>query len=286
MQTFKKELSQPVLSRNFSGRVSARNQSRQGFTLIELLVVIAIIAILAAMLLPALSKAKVKAQGIACINNTKQLTLGYIMFQSDNDDQLLPVGSWVAGSMDFDYSPDNTNIDNLIGSVALISPYVKSAGVFKCPGDQMPAKNGPRVRSYSMMQSVGGGGGSAGTGQFPNQNGKNYFAAKKASELSIPGPVNCLVFLDEHGDGINSGTFSEKYGLAVGSEAWQDLPASYHNRCCSFSYADGHSEIHKWADPRTYQYPVTGNSANIPWNGANLNRSPDYEWMMERAPYK
>ncbi len=265
--------------------LSARPVCRRGFTLIELLVVIAIIAILAAMLLPALAGAKRKAQGIACLSNTKQLTLGWIMYQGDSEEKLMPCASWVdvGDQLDFQYRTSNTNAAALVGTNSLMSPYIKSPGVYRCPGDLKPAANGTRVRSVSMLQSVGAGGGS---GQFINGSGRTYFSAKKTSDLSHPGPSEIAVILDEHGDGINDATFACKYGEAVGQEQWQDLPASYHNRCTSFSFADGHSEIHKWLDPRTYQYPVTGVAGNAPWNGMILITSRDYEWLMDHSPYK
>src|ERR1041384_2066547 len=118
-----------------------KSANRAGFTLIELLVVIAIIAILAAMLLPALSKAKIKAQGIYCMSNQKQLTLAWLMYADDNQDKVPPNasgsgsrGGWVDGWLDFNAgTKDNTNILFLLN--AKIGPYTKSIGIYRCPGD-------------------------------------------------------------------------------------------------------------------------------------------------------
>jgi len=275
-----------------SSRPAARRN--RGFTLIELLVVIAIIAILAAMLLPALSAAKKKAQGAYCLGNTNQLALGYIMYQGDYNDFLMAASDWIDGGtwLNFTTSDSNTNTAYLVGpgtaelipspnAKLLMSAYIKSPGTFKCPGDQVAAANGIRMRSYSMFQTAGAGS----TSGLINGNGRIYFSAKKSSDLSSPGPVNILVFLDEHGDGINDGTFSCKYGEPVGQEQWQDLPATYHNRASSFSFADGHSEIYKWKEGRT-TIPVLGNGDTTRWNGVNLIKSVDYEWVMDRAPFK
>jgi hypothetical protein len=231
-----------------------------------------------------LAKAKQKAHGIACLNNTKQLVLGYIMYQGDASEMLMRYDEWVGKKNGLDWlnNDDNTNSIYLIGTNKMAA-YIKSVGSYKCPGDQRAAQNGPRLRSVSMFQTVGAGGNSA--SQLVNGNGLTYVSASKASQLNIPGPVNCLVFTDEHGDGINDGTFACKYGEPKTAEQWQDLPANYHNGCSSFSFADGHGEIHKWLDGRTFSFPVTGTAAT-PWNGAVLTGgSVDYEWVMQRAPH-
>lgn len=284
------------MRRRNSGGTSAHNQSRfTGFTLIELLVVIAIIAILAAMLLPALTKAKQKAQGIACLSNTKQLTLAWLMYQGDWQENLMPAGSWVVGSPGEDYnsSDGNTNIDQLIGSGALISAYVKSPGLFKCPGDKVLAANGDRMRSYSMNGVIGA---ATSNVQGPAPGGGTFFgsagsspglgATKKIGDLIVPGPANIFLFLDEHPDSINDALFAFNPGCILGSETWRDLPASFHNRVGSFSFADGHSETHKWMDGRTVQ-PVTYQSwASLHSSGYNVQVSPDYEWLNNRMPYR
>ena len=241
---------------------------QKGFTLIELLVVIAIIAILAAMLLPALSKAKQKAQGIACMNSTKQLNLGWIMYAGDNNDRTPGsyanggfIGSvadwstnWVGGNMG---SPQNcTNTQPLM--VGQIFPYVKDVAVYRCAADRtdqryvspLTGSGVLRVRSYSMSQTFSDG------GNLPSSKYKTYTKLG-----SIANPTDTWVLVDENEATINDAAFAVQMmvpGSTIGHEI--DTPSGRHAGATGMSFADGHSVVHKWRSQLTYAHPGLGAS--------------------------
>jgi len=266
-------------------RRNARFSIRRGFTLIELLVVIAIIAILAGMLLPALARAKTKAQGIQCMNNFRQLTLAWRQYADDNGDKLVKAygsdGStvpptWLQGSLDFDpNNVSNWTLRDLTNS-PLWGYCGRSAGIWKCPADKSTVRvrgvTYPRSRSMSMNNWFGGTLWTSGYRQF-----------FKMSDLVAPGPTMTWLFLDEREDSINDGEFCvDMAGYPDQPQRWYivDYPASYHNGAAGFSFADTHAEIKRWLDSRTMPRlrKNQGLTLNVPSPG---NR--DVFWMQERS---
>ena len=222
--------------------------NRYGFTLIELLVVIAIIAILAGMLLPALAKAKSKAQGISCLNNMKQMAICWFMYKEDNNDRLVPnaIGggqqAWIQPGSNIAALPDGTN-SNIIKN-GLLFKYNTSFKIYQCPGDQ-PFKfsNGKkylRPRSYSMSGRMNT------DVTFVNDQVK-YPDFRKYSDIVRPSPSRIFVFLDEKDFSIDDGYFA----VTMEVNKWQNAPALRHGYGTGFSFADGHSEIWKWVEPTT-----------------------------------
>ncbi len=265
--------------------INSRRAARHAFTLIELLVVIAIIAILAAMLLPALSRAKLKAQSVGCMNNLRQMMLGWRLYADDHRDLLLAslnVGGsrvlWCSGNLTYTSAQGNWDPQVDIAK-SPIMPYLgkQNFAIWKCPADRTTVPNAtgqkvPRVRSNSMSQVFDNG------GWLPGSQFQTY------DKLSvIRNPAKTWVLLDEHPDSINDAAFAVKMALpsipsTMGDIRIIDYPASFHGGACGLSFADGHSEIHRWRGS-AIQVRVTGQL--MPLNQPAGDSAKDILWFSD-----
>lgn len=250
----------------------------RGFTLIELLVVIAIIAILAAMLLPALARAKTQAWQTQCISNLKQCQLAAAMYKGDNNGYLVPnspytgyndagaaSNAWVDSYTSYESYPTayagNTNI--LLYKTGLLAPYVaQQVGVYKCPADIIPSPNGQRLRSYSMNGQMG----AVYMAKMGFNDDPPALQYSKESDIIHPAPSDAFVFCDESLYTINDGFLEvDSHGAS-----FPDVPGSYHNNGLGVSFADGHAQVHKWltqtlANAKSADPQVPGGPSNKDW---------------------
>jgi prepilin-type N-terminal cleavage/methylation domain-containing protein/prepilin-type processing-associated H-X9-DG protein len=247
----------------------------RAFSLIELLVVIAIIALLAALLLPALARSKATAEAMTCASNQRQLFLAWHLYADENGDCLVNNHgvpetlarrqTWANNVQDWESSDDNTNLVYLTDSK--LGPYAnRSAKIYKCPSDRERAPNGPHIRSMSMNGMVGN------PGELTNRFNPTYVQFFKLADVKTPAGI--FVFLDEHADTLNDGFFINH----LDDYAWGNLPGSYHNGGVNLAFADGHQESHRWLVPATIR-PVQRTRIS------QFAASPptDFDWLKART---
>jgi prepilin-type N-terminal cleavage/methylation domain-containing protein len=289
-------------------RRSFSDSSVRGFTLIELLVVIAIIAILAAILLPVLEAAEARALQAQCINNTKEMQIGWELYATDNQDYMVPNSPWgyadnqswcpnggsnPSATMNWDYDYGNTNIQ--VYSNTILAPYLSGQlALYRCPADIWPSKNGTRIRDYSMQMQVGNlyCKGSLASGKGTLDENPDALAYVKLTDIhSSPGPADIIVFLEEHPNSLLNGVPDGSLQVDSSGGTFPDVPGSNHRGWLGgMSFADGHSEMHKWLKPgngnlnagqiTTLQIPVVPGGSTI--SGAPVTEGTtgvDWVWF-------
>jgi prepilin-type N-terminal cleavage/methylation domain-containing protein/prepilin-type processing-associated H-X9-DG protein len=269
-----------------------------GFTLVELLVVVAIIATLAALLLPTLSRAKSKTQGVQCLNNLKQMTVAWTAYALDHQEKVVmnwgdqaveDWQSWVRGNLCLDrdspWFPISESTNLLLLQRSPLAPYGTAPGLWRCPSDksmkmQADGVRYPRSRTLTLNVWLGG--------DTPIMPGPFYQWREKViqrtSQIRNPGPTDCFVFHDAREDGFYPSQFVT---AGSGMESLVFFPGSYHNGAGNFSFADGHVAANRWRDPRTCP-PVQDHwllpwPSEASWHGISSPGNPDVQWLREHA---
>jgi len=308
--------------------INCERKESGGFTRTELLAIIATSAMLAVLLLPAVARGAGQSQGAKCLNNIRQLILAAQMYATDNGGIWFPNQpgqlDWVTDFEDWaTANPANTNWQILLaapgsplavstGCSSFFTAFIKDPSVYKCPADPSMVGNGARIRSYSASQAIGTCWSAVNAGQnclYGDQNGSHVtgqwltgednncqdfgFTYQKLTDMVHPPPSSLWVFAEEHPDSINDSTLAVQIGEYQLGGAWIDIPSNLHNGAGSFSFADGHAEIHKWAGRlmSTLTYVQDGDVPEINYEGAGQPPATtaadlkDLNWVQARTSY-